>query len=155
MARMKPGDPHQMWYQDFWNQFGCSTSKWSIGPLGETCHTKSQAFVLINKATMQLVWAGEQGQSLTLADYAMGKDADLTRRCTLFDQVLAPLDAALLACLRTHLSTHLHNTHSANSLWERYITLSITHKNSIPKKEYIVCFPFFAMLSAYFAPTLS
>ena len=23
---------------------------------------------------------------------------------------------------------------------ERYITLSITHKNSIPKKEYIVCF---------------
>ncbi|KAA6423453.1 MAG: hypothetical protein FRX49_06514 [Trebouxia sp. A1-2] len=86
MARMKPGDPYQMWYQDFWNQFGCSTSTWSIGPLGETCHTKSQAFVLINKATMQLVWAGEQGQPLTLADYAMGKDADLTRRCTLFDQ---------------------------------------------------------------------
>ena len=44
---------------------------------------------------MQLVWAGEQGQPLTLADYAMGKDADLTRRCTLFDQVLAQLHALL------------------------------------------------------------
>lgn len=96
MARMKPGDPHQMWYQDFWNQFGCSTSKWSVGPFGETCHTKSQAFVLINKATMQLVWAGEQGQPLTLAEYSMGKDAGLTRRCTLFDQV-AP-SASQLFC---------------------------------------------------------
>ncbi len=119
MARMKPGDPHQMWYQDFWNQFGCSTSKWSIGPLGETCHTKSHAFVLINKATMQLVWAGEQGQPLTLADYAMGKDADLTRRCTLFDQVLAPLDAGFargivccFACLlaRSLACTLIHPT---------------------------------------------
>ncbi len=120
MARMKPGDPHQMWYQDFWSQFGCSTSKWSIGPLGETCHTKSQAFVLINKATMQLVWAGEQGQPLTLADYAMGKDADLTRRCTLLDQVQPPLQLALdmdsfaaltacsLACTRP--PTHPQNT---------------------------------------------
>ena len=90
MARMKAGDPHQLWYQDFWNQFGSSTTKWSIGPLGETCHTQSQAFVLINKATKKLVWAGEQGQALTLADYAMGQDAELTRRCTLFDQV-APL----------------------------------------------------------------
>ena len=42
---------------------------------------------------MQLVWAGEQGQSLTVANYSTGKDADLTRRCTLFDQVLPPLDA--------------------------------------------------------------
>ena len=116
MARTKPGDPHQMWYQDFWNQFGCSTSKWSIGPLGETCHTKSQAFVVMNKATMQVVWAGEPGQPLTLADYAMGKDADLTRRCTLFDQVLPPLQpalnldscAALITCLLAclHPSTH-------------------------------------------------
>ncbi len=118
MARMKPGDAHQMWYQDFWNQFGCSNSKWSIGPLGETCHTKSQAFVLINKATMQLVWAGEQGQPLTLADYAMGKDAELTRRCTLFDQVLAPLDACFghgfvccFACLLARLQTHPPTKH--------------------------------------------
>ena len=87
MARMQPGDPHQMWYQDFWNQFGSSTSKWSAGPLGETCHIRSQAFVLINKATMQMVWAGEMGQPLSLVDYAAGQDAELTRRCTLFDMV--------------------------------------------------------------------
>ena len=78
---------------------------------------------------MQLVWAGEPGQPLTLADYAMGKDADLTRRCTLFDQVLPPLQlalnldscAALIACLLacTHPPTHLQNTHSANSLCAR------------------------------------
>lgn len=102
MARMKPGDPHQLWYQDFWNQFGASTSKWSMGPLGETCHTKSQAFVLINKATRQLVWAGEQGQALTLADYSMGKEADLTRRCTLFDQV-----ASFASLQRTYTNGHL------------------------------------------------
>ena len=87
MARMQPGDSHQMWYQDFWNQFGSSTSKWSAGPLGETCHIRSQAFILINKATLQLVWAGEMGQPLTLVDYAARSDAELTRRCTLFDMV--------------------------------------------------------------------
>lgn len=85
MARMKPGDPHQLWFQDFWNQFGCSTRQGAVGVLGETCHIKSQAFVLINKATKQLVWAGEEGQPLTLAPYSMGSNAELTRRCTLFD----------------------------------------------------------------------
>lgn len=85
MARMKPGDPHQLWFQDFWNQFGCSTRQGAVGVLGETCHIKSQAFVLINKATRQLVWAGEEGQPLTLAPYSMGSNAELTRRCTLFD----------------------------------------------------------------------
>lgn len=86
MARVKPGDPHQLWYQDFWNQFGCSTSKGALGMLGETCHVKSKAFVLINKATRQLVWAGEPGQPLRLAPYSMGSNAELTRHCTLFDQ---------------------------------------------------------------------
>ena len=85
MARMKPGDPHQLWFQDFWNQFGCSRRQGAVGVLGETCHIKSQAFVLFNKATRQLVWAGEEGQPLTLAPYSMGSNAELTRRCTLFD----------------------------------------------------------------------
>ena len=102
MARQKPGDPHQLWYQDFWNQFGCSSSKAGLGMLGETCHTKSKAFVLINKATKQLVWAGEQGQPLRLAPYSMGSDADLTRRCTLFDQASRPqADVMSPACLGT------------------------------------------------------
>ena len=86
MARVKPRDPHQLWYQDFWNQFGCSRA---VGMLGETCHAKSKAFVLINKATRQLVWAGEQGQPLRLAPYSMGSNAELTRHCTLFDQARA------------------------------------------------------------------
>ena len=93
MARMKPGDPNQLWFQDFWNQFGCSTSKGAGGVLGETCHIKSQAFVLINKATRQLVWAGEQGQPLTLAPYSMGSHPELTRCCTLFD-----LASTVLGC---------------------------------------------------------
>lgn len=92
MARMKPGNPHQLWFQDFWNQFGCSTRQGAAGVLGETCHIKSQAFVLINKATRQMVWAGEQGQPLTLAPYSMGNDAELTRRCTLFDLASTSLE---------------------------------------------------------------
>ena len=85
MARVKPGDPHQLWFQDFWNQFGCSRRQGAAGVLGETCHIKSQAFVLVNKATRQLVWASEEGQPLTLAPYSMASNAELTRRCTLFD----------------------------------------------------------------------
>ena len=97
MACMKPGDPYQLWFQDFWNQFGCSIRNGPLGRLDETCHIKSQAFVLINRATKQLVWAGEQGQPLTLAPYSMGSDADRTRRCTLFDQASSML--ALLVVL--------------------------------------------------------
>ena len=54
--------------------------------------------MLVNKATLQMVWAGEQGQALRLADYAAGQDADLTRRCTLFDLV-RPLSLNAIICV--------------------------------------------------------
>lgn len=111
MARVKPGDPHQLWFQDFWNQFGCSTRQGAVGVLGETCHIKSQAFVLINKATRQLVWAGEEGQPLTLAPYSISSKAELTRRCTLFDlaSTVPQHSCVLTASLYTASS---HSTHS-------------------------------------------
>ena len=103
MARVKPGDPHQLWFQDFWNQFGCSTRQGAVGVLGETCHIKSQAFVLINKATRQQVWAGEEGQPLTLAPYSMGSNAELTRRCTLFDLASAVPEYKIhVDCMAVH-----------------------------------------------------
>ena len=107
MTHMKPGDPHQLWFQDFWNQFGCSTSTGAVSVLGETCYIKSQAFVLINKATRQLVWAGEEGQPLTLAPYNMGSDAQLTRRCTLFDLASTLLRCVSLSGCRVHVTVWL------------------------------------------------
>lgn len=85
LSPIRPGDPHQLWYQDFWNQFGASRSNWHI--IKETQHVKSEAFVLINKATKRMIWAGGKDQALRLVDYDAGADAEVTRRCTLFDTV--------------------------------------------------------------------
>lgn len=93
LAPIKPADPNQLWYQDFWNQFGASRSSWSI--IRETHHIRSQAFVLINKATKRMIWAGGQNQPLRLVDYDMGADAEVTRRCTLFDMVSKLLPSSL------------------------------------------------------------
>ena len=85
LTPVRPGDPNQLWYQDFWNQFGCSKSSWNV--IKETQHIRSEAFVLINKATKRMIWAGGHDQPLRLVDYDVGADADTTRQCTLFDMV--------------------------------------------------------------------
>lgn len=107
LTPVKPGDPHQLWYQDFWNQFGCSRSTWNV--IKETQHIRSEAFVLINQATKRMIWAGDQDQPLRLVDYDMGADADNTRQCTLFDMVSQSYMLQYQASVLSSVDTDLHH----------------------------------------------
>lgn len=86
LAPVRDGDPHQLWHQDSWRQYGnCKTTD-TLG-IKDTDHVNKDACVLISKATKQLLSCGSSDQLLHCVDYARGNDGDAVRRGVVLDTV--------------------------------------------------------------------
>lgn len=86
LSPVRDGDPHQLWHQDPWRQFGnCKTTE-TLG-IKDTDHVNKDACVLISKATKQLLCCGGSSQMLCVVDYARGTDGSAVRRGVVLDTV--------------------------------------------------------------------
>ena len=75
MAPVRDGDPHQLWHQDHWRQFGNPKIKALVKGLkgvNEINHVDKEACVLISKSTRKLLCCGGRDQLLRVVDYAGG-----------------------------------------------------------------------------------
>ena len=79
LAPVQDHNPHQLWYQDHWRQFG--------NPGANNDHVNKEAFVLINKATMKLLASRTDEHHLRLVDYGRGQSGDATRECVVLEEV--------------------------------------------------------------------
>ena len=106
MAPVRDNDPHQLWHQDHWRQFGNAKVKNCIKVNGkevikgitETDHVNKEACVLISKSSRRLLCCGGRDQLLRLADYARGADGDAVRRAVVLDMVICSLTATSKLC---------------------------------------------------------
>ncbi|KAL3131611.1 hypothetical protein ABBQ38_007908 [Trebouxia sp. C0009 RCD-2024] len=78
LAPVQDHNPHQLWYQDHWRQFG--------NPGANSDHVNKEAFVLINKATMKLIACRTDEHHLRLIEYGRGKGGDATRECVVLEE---------------------------------------------------------------------
>ena len=86
MAPVRDNDPHQLWHQDHWRQFGKHKTTETVG-IKDTDHVNKDACVLISKATRQLLCCAGPGQPLRVIDYARGADGSAVRRGVVLDTV--------------------------------------------------------------------
>lgn len=86
LAAVRDGDPSQLWHQDHWRQFGNSTVTATLG-MQDIDHLNKEAFVLVNKATQQMLACGSHGEPTGMVDYAPGCNGPAVRKLILMEPV--------------------------------------------------------------------